>query len=270
MYPIKRKIIKITDSQYDELLLNEIKKETHPSLIVDNQRWNPIQKDLIRLCNGEINEGYYKTYPLDTVVHYIDCMLGERGVVTVNKRGKAAIINVQLINNTTTIEQLEKCFGLCGYYKSNEHLLNNGMIILDFEPRYPDDVTHYVNDIGILFHLTPSKHIQKILKNGLSPRSTNDYFIYPPRVYLLMGNSSDEFIYSCVKMLANGATTNGNPKMDIETDWSILGINVENLKNNVKFYGDTSFFNGYSVFTYDNIPPTAIKIVDTVKLFKRK
>ena len=40
-------------------------------------------------------------------------------------------------------------------------------------------------------------------------------------------------------------------------DFHILGINLEKMPSNVKFYYDPNAYG--SVFTYDNIPPSALE-----------
>ena len=52
--------------------------------------------------------------------------------------------------------------------------------------------------------------------------------------------------------------------MNGKEEWCVLGINTELLPNDMSFYSDTTRYDGVSIYTFDNIPPNAIELLDTI------
>jgi len=99
----------------------------------------------------------------------------------------------------------------------------------------------------ILYHVTPSKNLDKIKKQGLKSMSEKLIQEHPERIYLF-GNLSDaeEFIITRNEY--------------IDTEYIILKIEII-LSGKMKLYFDPKYEKDTSAYyTYDNIHPNAISI----------
>ena len=151
----------------------------------------------------------------------------------------------------------------CGYNKSRE-VHRNGKIILVFEPMFGNKVTEYVKDnFKVLYHASPKIVLDKIKKNGLTPRSKNAIFMYPDRVYCMKG-ISDKNLTPFQQRLVNGLklTRKKDPDNPEENnEYVVITIDVSKLPDYTEFYSDP--MSKESVFTYDTIPPQSfLKIED--------
>ena len=163
----------IPEKQYGILTEHELRSDKD-SLLYRKTFGNPVEVDLRRYYKGELNEGYYKTYPIESVENYIKRLVGDNGKVYIDRETvEHPCISVLTYNDKEMfLKQLEKAFGLCGYYKSSENNYDQyeGLKWYHYEPRYSDDVNKQVREMGYLFHVTPKKHLSKIMNQGLSPR----------------------------------------------------------------------------------------------------
>jgi len=112
-----------------------------------------------------------------------------------------------------------------------------------------------------VYHLTDSKNVDDILKNGLTPKSWDDGnwksepdLYYPPSIFAIT-----DFSY-----------------------WhgeSIIQIDTKNLKN--KWWKDLNFFSGYeqelekgksykAIMTFDKIPPSNLELISEEGLYDIK
>lgn len=98
----------------------------------------------------------------------------------------------------------------------------------------------------ILYHVTPIKYIEKILKNGLSPKNKDKISTHPPRVSL--GFNKNKTI-SLGKSLRSSSSY-------IDELWELLEIDTTKI-NDFKIYQDPNFKSGCYSLNY--IPPSAIK-----------
>jgi hypothetical protein len=98
-----------------------------------------------------------------------------------------------------------------------------------------------------LFHVTLPKHLDKIEKSGLVAKSKRQIQNHPERIYLFSG------VDGCYDYIEY-------KKMN---DYIILKINVKSLYN-LKLYEDPKYTPDVEAFyTYDNIPPFSLKIIET-------
>ena len=140
---------------------------------------------------------------------------------------------------------------LCGYFCSveKEYPYIDKWIYLNFEPKNQNEVNEYVRNMKIIYHVTQEKNVDKIIKNGLTPRFNNPLFSYPERIYLFVEETPPDEIYNLTKQLKT-------VRKD-EKKHCLLIIDVEKIPDNVSFYLDPNY--GCGVYTKDNIPPSAIK-----------
>ena len=100
----------------------------------------------------------------------------------------------------------------------------------------------------ILYHLTNTKKIKKILKIGIVPKNNNKKSFHLERIYL-----TDKLVNINTLLTQFLFDDKLNNKKE---DYTTLIINTINL--NIKLYKDPNFKNGY--YTEENINPENIKI----------
>lgn len=116
---------------------------------------------------------------------------------------------------------------------------------------------HEINDIqkthSVLYHITPTKNVEKIMKIGLTPRTQNKIANHPERIYL--GTNLKELqsgLLNAMKMTTE------------EKDWTILKIDTSFFtKPGVKLFTDPMY--DFGMYTLSNIPPYYITIEKQIK-----
>lgn len=153
-------------------------------------------------------------------------------------------------------------FAKTGYYMSAYDIdkTDNFMLAyIQFEAKY----TNLLVDLAdILYHVSPLKNLQKILKHGLVPYSKSSQYKYDDRVYLF--NKCDKaIVYNYALYKAQAAKDNGFCVFKIHKDRLINDPLFKDGKQ--KFYLDPSFsmYNNKTdqtaIFTRNNIP---LRILD--------
>jgi hypothetical protein len=124
------------------------------------------------------------------------------------------------------------------------------LINFSFEAKY-DIIIERIPEV--LYHLTPTRNVPKILKNGLVPKSRSKKAYHPDRIYLakkiedLSPLSIDFYEGTNIR------------------EWTILKINTEIISDYFKIYKDPNFEDkGY--YTLNTIHPIAIKIYQNIEL----
>lgn len=214
------------------------------------------------LRNSPLMEGYFKTYPTDKIVKYLQKRYGEYASIEVmeNENGVEVFI-ISFYDDKDSENVINRDMALCGYFPSISH--NTGNIkYIQYEPRHQNHINDIVQDVEYIYHLTPSNKINKILKNGLTPRTNNKLFKYPDRIYFFLNEPCYEELQEIMKQFYNEdlkkAKENKNyiPYTDAYT---LLAIDTEMIKN-CNFYYDPNLFD--AIYTKDNILAQAINIVD--------
>lgn len=94
-----------------------------------------------------------------------------------------------------------------------------------------------------VYHATPTNKVQKILKQGLTPKSGQKMAAHADRIYIALSEQDARMFTQMV---------------DSPTPWTILRISTQFLKQpGVRLYTDPAFDGGY--FTLSNINPVFIK-----------
>lgn len=145
-----------------------------------------------------------------------------------------------------------------GYFQSFYNILSNGHMNLTYEKKYDVDITDFIREKGVLYHVCRKDVIKKITNIGLTPRE-NEWISFKnqPRIYLFYEELSDTDLDEWIFQLNIGKKKKSNT-------YCLLSIDVSKIKNNPKFYIDPRL-NG-TTYTYDNINPEAIKIIKERKL----
>jgi len=127
--------------------------------------------------------------------------------------------------------------------KEIDHI-NFNKIIIKSEAKFDIEIENIPDKI---YHIYIKKYENKILKNGIIPKSRMRKIYHPERCYFTFSyvesiNLIKEFAY--IDKLNN-----------IDNNYGIISVNTDKL-NDVKFYNDP---NSIGFYTYDNISPLFIK-----------
>lgn len=194
-------------------------------------------------------EGLIKSYPAKKVVEYL------RKYVNLDPSMIRLENEYKIIVDIPKDEDYEKeitrvMVNLCGYFVAHR-IEGDTFIRLQFEKKYQEVMNDVVKAFKYLVHGSPEKYENKILKYGLCPKSKNEKFDYPERIYLFGMQGTKEDIFR--KMAEIAIKKNG---FDEQGVYNFYIIDTTKISENAKFYTDPNTSCGF--WTYDNIPPTAI------------
>lgn len=247
-------------------------------------RNNPLSLDLMKYEKGELNEAYYKTYPIENVIKYVCGVFGNNILGhSVLEKDNSYLLTFRVPKNVNS-EILDKAMSLCGYYvewdgrdsKNLNSFVNKPYVDIQYAPRYSDKQDNIFKEQDCLFHICPYNFKEKIMKIGLVPSSKNNEYKYPNRIYLF--KSIDEnghslsfydlvenahILYSAMDNIKNVKDRRFN---DNRHTWSIFRVNTSMLSKDVVFYNDTTWGDDSAIWTYSNIPPSAIKHITDMKI----
>ena len=215
-----------------------------------------------------LNEGLIKTYPTKKTIEYVCTTLTKKGYPISPDN-----FNIDSPNNDNTIyghitlqvqlsylnkeidDTLKQEFNLCGYHLgatfNRMDSFNNPCVVYQFEPLFQDNNTNLT--LGrYLYHVTTETAARKILKNGFSPSNRGkNIFKYSPRNYFFTVYSENgfrDFMHQAGKQ---------SDKL------SVITVDRDRCPD-TRFFTDPNFDNGIAVFTYENIPPSAIKSIKNI------
>ncbi len=183
-----------------------------------------------------------------------------------------AVVLLVLPKDFKDTEKIKKFFDACGWTLAQEKTydINNQYVAITFHK------ARQIVEIKVpskLYHLTPASKLKKIMSIGLVPRTSNTMSNRPERVYLFTENEDDGFFY---QNMANQLF-----KADLERKLNFSGLSREeigkrlrqekrepyclleietNKCGGLKLYGDPDMDG--AAWTYDNIPPKAIKVIN--------
>lgn len=142
-----------------------------------------------------------------------------------------------------------------GKYSTNiKNVIETNNVRILYEAKY--DVQAKLDD-KYLYHVFPDILYFKIQQKGLTPKSKSKISNHPDRIYLLNPTSNDEM--EEISYILWDALPDGKLKDSI-SDYYILQIDTSKLPNH-KFFNDPNFYMGNgAVWTYQNIPPSVIKV----------
>lgn len=205
-----------------------------------------------------LKEGLIQTYGLektkDIIVRRFGLNNKQFKVQITNNDGlerRVPIIVLPKGVNNRIIGNIKNLMNTCGYSMTSKQYRRD-LVLLVFEGKFGEDVTDIVRGrYKYLYHLTPQKHLEKILKIGLSPRSDNSVYKHPDRVYLMNGVLDDNLSDNQIEVFNNIINSKqGN------NQYFVLKLSIDKIPDNVIFYADSLTDEG--IFTYNNIPPNAI------------
>jgi hypothetical protein len=108
-----------------------------------------------------------------------------------------------------------------------------------FEPKYDQAI----QTPRYLYHITDSKYLENIKRIGLKPRALSKKSTHESRIYFSLDKNTASRLWDSLKWY-------------IPRDRGVL-LTIDTEKLNANFYNDPNF-NKLGVYTYANIPPSAI------------
>lgn len=257
-------------------------------LIVDtNTRESKFKTDMSPSLEQIIEEGIYKSYTAEDIYRILSkhydigyektfkeenkkIGIGFDGYKVDDKYGttEVSVIVLFVPNDFNDSENIKKFFETCGWkFASSFQSTFEGYIGMQFEKNRQEDEIKVPN---FLYHLTPTNKIPKILKNGLTPHAGNKKSDHIERIYFLQHKPnriqcklfSHELWQAGVEkeLFLKSKTYDDVKQMTRDIKYSLLEIDVTKCNSNIKFYGDPNADG--AVWTFDNIPPQAIKITN--------
>lgn len=241
-----------TNIAYDP---NEIAMYTMPSDVASKLDLNegliniwPTNKALDLVCNNLTSKGY----PIKPNNFQIDCP-NDDGTIY----GHIRLMVVFNYLNREINDILINSFNASGYHlgKTFNRVDANGekCIVFQFEPKFQTNVTN--PNIGtLLYHVTTANAARKIMQQGFCPSNrTKNGFKYGGRCYFFTVYDKSLF----VNYMNEATKKNITGKNTFNYDFEIITIDRRRIKD-VDFFTDPNFGRKIAVFTYSNIPPSAI------------
>ena len=155
-----------------------------------------------------------------------------------------------------------------GYFLSfrKAPIYANGMVFqqLQFEPtsQLQDDVTEEIKSkYDYLYHWTPVYNINGIREKGLIPSHKNEKFDYPPRTYLMAGDSDESQMKGVGQSICFANNNPSNNGM-----YALLSIDIENIDDRIRFYYDPN--SAIVIYTEQTIPSDRVRIIQSIQFVK--
>lgn len=130
------------------------------------------------------------------------------------------------------------------------------------EPKYSDKVNDIVyNDYnGILYHVTPNKNVDRILKRGLQLKGNNNLYRYfEPRINFYLADDEDVETIADLIALQKGYAKGSYAILKIDLNYGEKN-KFNNSSYNIDFYHDNLYDEEYYVYTYGLIHPRFISV----------
>jgi hypothetical protein len=140
------------------------------------------------------------------------------------------------------------------YTQGIKKALDKKWVEINYESKIGDEVS---SKSGKAYHVTPDIYIQRIKKEGLTPRSESKMSDHPERIYLFL-NPDDTF-----KKMARSLWHSSQDKRKIKK-YYVLEIDMTQLPNHAFYTDPESVFAFIGIYTLQGIPPSAIKVIETI------
>lgn len=217
----------------------------------------------INVENGMVDEGLIKSYDIekvkDIVCRRFNLAPWQFTVKQQSLSGNNVNVAVLFLNkdiNKNDEGDIENLMRTCGYHIANKPRFENGFKIVVFTPFFSRNISKRVKmKYKCLYHATPAIYVEKILKNGLEPKSKNKLYMYPDRVHCMVGDNLTRLQKDILRTVQR---RRGENNILDDNKFFILKIDTSKLPDNTNFYVDAMA--PESIYTYDNIPPKAISV----------
>ena len=179
-------------------------------------------------------------------------------------------------NNTNLPDEITKVCEACGWFFTNffylkrdpetfalnafapktidynDEWLMKQQIVMLFRAKF--NVEYKEKSVpSILFHIAPVRVLDRIKKQGLTPRANGRQEIHPERVYCYLDKPANWH-----KIADSFRQSNMNEP------YVLLGIEKDKINPKIKFYYDSNTYSEYptAIYTNEPIPPNAITIIE--------
>lgn len=217
-----------------------------------------------------ITEGFNDILPIEDAIEKIRYKYSIPEDSFISREGFNGIrMYIIIADIGENVISLEDDMRKMGYFVCSKREMDiNGDLfqLIQFEPlkSIMDNKTDYIKKYyKVLYHWTPAYNVENIMIQGLTPQNQNDYFSYPPRIYLT--TESDLDIYGALYKLGQElCLMNNNPKND--GYYCLLEVELDNL--NIDLFFDPN--SPIGVYTEDRIPKENIKILGKTQFSLKK
>jgi len=268
------KILKIKDiinSMYEGMLTDE-QLYGHPSM----------KRQIYESEQRKLNEGLILSHPFQSSINVLEKMGFEVVIFDDEQFRNRFIVELDAESDTS---KLFKILVNLGWYAANilpanskvkwiKYTQSNLDNLLDrypkiwviIEPKY--DVEVDIREFKRLYHFTHKIYLDKILEDGLTPRTQAKTSTHPERIFLgFTEHSAEKFGRKIVnrtpKIPPKAFGKFDRPERDLVG--VILSIKVDLLPDFLKVYKDPNYYEE-GCFTLNSIPPTALKVVKEINL----
>lgn len=141
------------------------------------------------------------------------------------------------------------------YSRVEKYIRNYNNFRVRYEAKYDEQID--ISGNSGLYHVTSDVHWNKIERLGLTPKSQGKLANHPSRIYLLQSYNMSEIIEIATQLIITYENNH------LIKNAYILRIDPIKLKTH-KFYEDPNYHMSQAVYTYQNIPPVAISVVQVI------
>lgn len=166
------------------------------------------------------------------------------------------IIYPELNRNT---EIITDAMSACGWSvgTANGVVVKYGVTwrVMTFDPMFQEIITNDIRSkFTHIYHWTPLRNLEPILKNGLEPRSENSKFSYSSRIHFMSNISDfDKALYLGQQLY------NANQSKNNDGRYVLVSVELKKISPFIKFYYDPRYETG--IYTTEPIPADAIEVV---------
>ena len=226
-----------------------------------------------------LNEGILKSYDTDFVIKHLCKYFNlttdsnklskyqAEGIVFSEQDydGKFDNVIVVIPISYRRIDELKQFMTACGFIESSKQkqVMHGLFQQIEFEKNVQEEITEVLSSYHYIYHLTPSVYVNKIMKNGLVPKSKNKLFNYNPRIYFLLDKTviNIQDVANMLYTIQLQDEDNIEAVKKYKNEYTLLKCKTSDLIGKVKFYLDKNLPN--AVYTTENIPPQFIEIDTT-------
>jgi hypothetical protein len=220
-----------------------------------------------RLIKEEVKRALlYETLLYSYSPSFIFSRLKSLGFNDIKFNKNSNVFNINFVLNKNNKERYDKLNNFlnhkCGWFHSasiagGRVMKNNlgflkeesGIISLQYESKFDIRVDNVPSK---LYHLTTIEKLDKILRVGLTPKSSTKFFSFDDRIYFSRTvKSLIDFSFKKFQITKKNL-------------FVVLEIDGDNLPHGMRFFRDPNFFNG--LYTLENIKPKDIKPILKVYL----
>ena len=207
-----------------------------------------------------IKEGLIRTINIGKTLNILEKKYSSKFIFT---RSKNSFYIQTFHTNKTALGDIIKDANTLGWFPSfmetenytgkwNENYFKEGEIKVRFEAKFDEEIVE--NIPTILYHITPTQSMDKILKIGLVPKSRAKASFHPERVYL---GKSSKGVESLAPLMYQRT---GN------RDYTVVQIDTTKIPGEyLKLYTDPNYAEE-AYFTLNNIPPQALKKIKDIQI----